>query len=445
MANGAAAAREAPVTGTAEYSDAYRWYVVAVLLLVHVVGHVDRQVMNVLVEPIRLEFGLSDTVMGLMTGAAFAVFYAALGLPLALWADRRNRRNLIAAAIAVWSAMTALCGMAMTAGQLILARIGVAVGEAGSNPASHSIVADLFPLERRATPMAVLAIGPNLGIFLGFTVGGILSTTFGWRTAFIAVGLPGLLIALLVWLTIREPARGHADGMTASSQAVQRNALREVFRTIRARPALFFIIAGFSMASFYGYGTIAWLTAFFERSYDLSRAQIAPLIGLVIGTAGTVGTFAGGFVADRLGKRDVRWRLWIICIVGMGSLPFGLAAYLVSDWVATLLLISIPASIAVFHAGPSFALLQGLVDIRIRAVAAALLLFSVNVIGGALGPFFVGAVSDLLAPTMGIESLRYALLAVTWTMPASVLFYYLGTRTLERDLESATTSHGIAR
>ena len=203
--NGEARPRE-----PAEFSDTYRWYVVTVLLIVHVVGHVDRQVMNVLVEPIRLEFGLSDTVMGLMTGAAFAVFYATLGLPLALWADRRNRRNLIAAAIAVWSVMTVFCGMAVTAFQLILARIGVAVGEAGSNPASHSLIADLFPLARRATPMAVLAIGPNLGILLGFTVGGLVSASFGWRAAFIAVGAPGLLVSLLVLLTVRESVRGHA-------------------------------------------------------------------------------------------------------------------------------------------------------------------------------------------------------------------------------------------
>lgn len=445
MPNGEVAAPVVPVRSTAEFSDAYRWYVVIVLLLVHVVGHVDRQVMNVLVEPIRLEFGLSDTVMGLMTGAAFAVFYAILGLPLALWADRHNRRNLIAAAIAVWSAMTALCGMAMTAVQLILARIGVAIGEAGSNPASHSIIADLFPPERRATPMAVLAIGPNLGILLGFTAGGLLSTAFGWRVAFIAVGLPGLLIALLVWLTIREPARGHADGHIAVSDGGQGGALREVIRTIRVRPALFFIIAGFSMASFFGYGTIAWLTAFFERSYELSRAQIAPLIGLMVGTAGAAGTFAGGFLADRFGKRDVRWRLWIICVVGLATLPFAVAAYLVTDWTATLLLISIPASIAVFHAGPSFALLQGLVDIRNRAVAAALLLFSINVIGGALGPFYVGGVSDLLAPSAGVESLRYALLSLLWTVPVSALFYFLGARTLERDLEDAASHQDLNR
>lgn len=427
--------------GATDFSDNYRWYVVGILLLVHVFGHVDRQIMNVLVEPIKQEFGLSDTVMGLMTGAAFALFYATLGLPLALWADRRNRRNMIAAAITVWSVMTVFCGMAVNAFHLILARIGVAVGEAGSNPASHSIIADLFPLARRATPMAVLAIGPNLGILLGFTVGGILSAAYDWRVAFIAAGAPGILIGLLVLLTVREPVRGQADGLVSSGGG----SLAELLRTIRARPSLFYIIAGFSFAAFFGYGAIAWLTAFFERSYGLSRAHIGPLIGLVVGIAGSAGTFSGGFLADRLGKRDVRWRVWVICIVGLAATPFAIAAFLVKDWVVTLALFTLPATIAVFHAGPSFALVQGLVDVKIRAVGAAFLLFAINLIGGALGPFYIGAVSDFLEPRFGVESLRYAILSVVWAIVASVLCYFLASRTLGRDLEQARASQNLAR
>lgn len=435
MPNGHSATVEGHAVHDGYENPAYRWYVVVMLLVVHVFGHVDRQVMNVLVEPIKHEFGLSDTVMGLMTGAAFALFYAVLALPLALWADRRKRRNLIAVAITLWSAMTVLCGMAATAFQLILARIGVAVGEAGSNPASHSMVSDIFPPARRATPMAVMAMGPNLGILLGFTAGGLLSAAYDWRMAFIVVGLPGILVGLVVLLTIREPTRGHADGATGAAAIGAREGVREVFAAIRARRSLLFIIAGFSFSAFFGYGSIAWLTAFFERSYGLSRGHIGPMIGLVVGIAGSMGTFSGGVLADRLGKRDVRWRLWIISIVALAAAPFGLAAFLVYDWTATLLLIAVPATVSVFHAGPSFALLQGLVDVRIRALAAGFLLFTLNVFGGALGPFYVGVISDLLEPRYGVESLRYALMSLTWAGVASALCYFLASRSLKRDLD----------
>lgn len=424
-----------------DLSSAYRWYVVALLLLVHVVAHVDRQILNVLVEPVKAEFGLSDTVMGLMTGAAFAVFYAVLGIPLAYVADRFNRRNLIAASIAVWSAMTVLCGYAASALQLILARIGVAIGEAGSNPASHSIIADLFAPAKRAAPMALMAMGPNLGIMLGFIAGSLISEAYGWREAFIAVGVPGLLVALIVLFSIREPSRGHADGDSAPAGPKGGSGIRAVFSTIRRRPSLGWIITAFSLAAVFGYGSIAWLAAFFNRSYGMSEGEIGPWIGIVVGVAGSIGTLAGGLLADRLGKRDVRWRLWIICVVAVGAAPFGLAAYLVYQPWLTLALIAIPASIAVFHAGPSFALVQGLVDLRIRAVTSAFLLFVLNVVGGGLGPLYVGVMSDILEPSLGTESLRFALMSLVIPALISAACYFLATRTLKRDLEDAGTVH----
>jgi predicted MFS family arabinose efflux permease len=410
-----------------------RWTIVGLLLVVQIFANIDRQVLNVLVEPVQAEFGLSNTVMGLLTGAAFSVFYAVLGVPLAMLADRANRRNMIAAAIAVWSGMTVLCGMAANAAQLILARIGVAVGEAGAGPASHSIVSDLFAPKERATPMAVLAMGPNFGILFGFILGGLISAAFGWRAAFIAVGVPGLLVALIVVLGMREPKRGMADDILVDTDAPALG-LGELMRTIAAKPSLLFIIMGFSCAGMFGYGTIAWITPFFHRSYGLSEGEIGPLIGLIVGIAGAVGTFAGGFLADRLGKRDVRWRLWIICIVGLGSMPLAVGAYLAQNQWLTLALMVLPASIAVFHAGPSFALLQGLVHVRLRAVGAAFLLFCLNVVGGGLGPLYVGIMTDLLEPSQGVEALRYALLSLSIPMLFSALFYFLATRTLVRDL-----------
>jgi predicted MFS family arabinose efflux permease len=411
-----------------------RWGVVFLLLAVQIFANIDRQVLNVLVEPVKAEFGLSDMVMGLLTGAAFSVVYATLGVPLAMLADRTNRKRLIAAAIAAWSAMTVFCGMAATAGQLVLARIGVAVGEAGAGPASQSIISDLFAPSDRATPMAILATGPNLGILLGFLIGSVVSTMLGWRAAFIAVGVPGLLMAVLVLILMREPRRGLSDDAEDAGAAAVTHGFGALMRTIAAKPSLLLIIAGFSCAGMFGYGAIAWATAFFHRSYGLDQGEIGPLIGLIVGLGGTVGTFAGGFLADRFGRTDPRWRLWIICIAAAIALPLAAGAFLARNQWLTLGLMAVPASVAIFHAGPCFALVQQLVPLRMRALAAAFLLFCLNVIGGGVGPFYVGALSDLLQPSLGLESLRWALLTLTVPMGLSALFFFLAARSLRRDL-----------
>ncbi len=451
-----------------------RWTIVTLLLAVQIFANVDRQILNVLVEPVKAEFGLSDKVMGLLTGAAFSVFYAVLGVPLALLADRANRRNLIAAALAVWSAMTVFCGLATTALQLVLARIGVAVGEAGAGPASQSIVSDLFAPKERALPMAMLAVGPNLGIMFGFVAGSLLAEMFGWRMAFIAVGVPGLLMALVILAAMREPRRGYMDGLqdepddeewirfkTSMTEILSGTALSILFggqllhrfrtlivavwnfgfgdllRTIIKRRSLLWIIAGFSCAGMFGYGAIAWATAFFNRSYGLSPGEIGPIIGILVGVGGAIGTLAGGWLADRTGRHDVRWRLWIICISASIAAPLSAAAFLAQNQWLTLALMTLPASVAIFHAGPSFALVQELVPLRLRALAAAFLLFCLNVIGGGLGPFVVGLLSDLMEPSLGRESLRYAMLALTVPILLSVVFYYLAARRLPRDLADA--------
>jgi MFS family permease len=416
-------------------SIAGRWNVVTLLLAVQIFANVDRQVLNVLVEPVKAEFGLSDKVMGLLTGAAFSVFYALLGIPLAMLADRANRRNLIAAALAFWSAMTVLCGMAATAAQLVLARIGVAVGEAGAGPASQSIVADLFPPKDRAWPMAILAAGPNFGIMAGFLAGALLNEAFGWRVAFIAVGVPGIAMALIVLLAMPEPRRGLADDLV--EERVERLGFGALLRTLATKPSLLLIIAGFSCAAMFGYGAIAWATAFFQRSYGLTPGEIGPVIGLIVGLGGTVGTFAGGWLADRAGRRDPRWRLWVVCIAAGLATPLAVGAFLAQDRWLTLALLAVPASVAIFHAGPCFALVQQLVPLRLRAMAAAFLLFSLNVIGGGLGPFYVGALSDALQPSLGAESLRYAMLTLSVPMAASVVLFFLATRFLRRDLNEA--------
>lgn len=427
--------RPARPSDAVSHETAGRWATVWLLLAVGIFANVDRQVLNVLVEPVKAEFGFSDKVMGLLTGAAFSVVYATLGIPLAMLADRANRTRLIAAAIAAWSVMTVFCGLAATAVQLVLSRIGVALGEAGAGPASQSIVSDLFAPAERATPMAILATGPNLGILLGFAAGSVLSALFDWRAAFIVVGAPGLLMAVLVLAVMREPRRV-ADRPDVADEASVAG-FADLLRTIGAKPSLFFIIAGFTFAGMFGYGAIAWATAFFHRSYGLTAGQIGLPIGLIVGIGGTIGTFAGGYLADRVGGADSRWRLWIVCIAAAVALPMAAGAFLVHNPWLTLALLSVPASIAIFHAGPSYALVQQLVPLRMRALAAAFLLFSLNVIGGGIGPFYVGVLSDALEPSLGGESLRWAMLTLTVPMALSVLFYFLAARTLRRDLEEA--------
>ena len=441
MSNGTAAGDLTARPSSLSYaSSSYTWYVLIMLLVVHVFGHLDRMIMNVVVEPVKAEFGLGDDIMGLLTGAAFSIFYALFGIPLALWADRRRRTWLISFSVAVWSAMTVVCGLAWNAMSLILARIGVAIGEAGSNPASHSMIADIFPAARRATPMAILSMGPTLGIMIGFAAGGWLSETYGWQWAFIGVGAPGILVALLFVLTVREPERGQADGRSVETGDPGLG-LRAVFATLKVQKSLVFIILGFCFAAFFGFGAIAWLAAFFGRSYGMTEGEAGLRIGFVVGAFGGLGTLAGGLLADRLGRRDVRWRLWVICVAGLIAVPFSFLAYLSFDPVVTLWLTAIPAAVSVFHAGPSFALVQGLVDIRIRAMTVAFMLFCVNVIGGGIGPYYVGLMSEWLRPEFGQESLRYALLSLTVPSIISVVLFMLATRTLKDDLVRAGSDH----
>jgi MFS family permease len=258
----------------------YRWYALAILVLVYCSSHVDRQIMGILLEPIKLELGASDTQMGFLIGLTFAIFYATLGMPIAMLADRTNRRNIIALATTIWSGMTVLCAFVGSYTQLALARIGVGIGEAGSSPPSHSMISDLFPQSQRATAMGIFALGINLGLLIAYLGGGWMSEHWGWRTTFIVVGLPGILIALLVRFTLIEPPRG------ASEEAKQDRAgapgLGEVWKTMLKTPATRHVVFGSALAGFVGYGMTLWLPAFFVRSHGLSQSETGLTLSPVI-------------------------------------------------------------------------------------------------------------------------------------------------------------------
>ncbi|MGE5849212.1 MAG: MFS transporter, partial [Candidatus Methylomirabilota bacterium] len=342
------------------------------------------------------------------------------------------RSRIITWSLAVFSGMTAVCGLAANFWHLLLARIGVGVGEAGTNPASHSLIADLYPLSRRSTAMAIFALGPHIGLFLGFLVGGWLNQWYGWRVAFLAAGMPGLLLAGVVHLTLKEPPRGLADG--GSPMAIKPPRLGDVCREMWGRPSLRHILAGGALASFVAYGIISWLPAHLARSHQMESGTIGVVLALVVGLGGGVGTFLGGRLADHLGRSKASWQVRLVALALILGAPLWIAVFLAPDTTAMLWLLVLPGMLLGVFVGPTYALVQALVDPGGRAVAAAILLFIGNLIGLGLGPLVIGVLSDLLRSQSGGDSLRLALLLASPVSLWAAYHYARAGQTLGRDL-----------
>ncbi len=426
----------------------YKWYAVGVLTAVYASSQVDRQIMAILLEPIKLELEASDTQMGFLVGLTFAIFYATLGMPIAMLADRVNRRNIITAAISIWSAMTVVCGYAANFVQLSLARIGVGIGEAGSTPPSHSIIADLFSPEQRGTAMGVFALGVNIGLLIAYLAGGWLSENWGWRMTFVAVGLPGLLIAALLYFTVSEPRRGSADRTTAapdpdtSSDAPGFKAVAGHMWRVRS---IRHLCIGATLAGFIGYGFVLWMPSFLVRSHGLSPTEVGLTLALMNGVIGALGTFTAGKLTDVLSRRDVRWRAWVVTLGKGGYVPFLAAVFMVDDLTTALVLYTIPAFFGGFYLAPTFALIQSLVSLRMRALASSIVLFVLNIIGMGFGPQLVGIMSDWFAPEYGKESLRMALLVLSFINLWCAYHYFTAARTLGADLSAQQNDSEAAR
>ena len=416
---------------SALFSEATRRYVLGVLVVTYTFNFIDRQILGILVEPIKRDLGVSDTWMGLLTGLAFAVFYTVMGIPIARFADRANRRNLVALALAIWSGFTALQGAAQSFWQLVLFRIGVGVGEAGCSPPSHSILADYYPPNRRATALGIYSLGIPVGILFGFFVGGWMEEFFGWRWAFVVVGVPGLLLALLVRLTVREPPRGYSEQRTSEGE---QPSIVEVARYLLARKSFVHMAIGGGVTAFVGYGLITWAAPFFMRTHGMSSGELGTWLGLIFGIPGGIGIALGGRLADRFGERDARWYLWIVAAALLVVVPVGLGVYLSDDATLALLFLVVPVLLGNFYQATTFAQTQTLVGLRMRSVAAAILLFVLNIIGLALGPSAVGFLSDLLAPEFGNDSLRWALLICSLANLWAAFHYWQAGRHFPGDL-----------
>lgn len=393
-------------------SAAYRHYVLFVLWLTYILNFVDRQLINILLEPIKLEFGASDTAMGFLTGFAFALFYASLGVPVARLADRWSRRNVIAISVGLWSSMTALSGLASSFTQLALARVGVGVGEAGGTPASHSLIADYFPREQRTTAMSIHSTATHFGILIGMMGGAFIAAEYGWRMAFIFFGVPGVLVALLVALTIAEPKR--AAPLQAS------NMLQDVGHVWRLPGFSMLAIAG-SVTAIATYGLGNWTPSFLMRTHGLSLVQTGLLMGSVGALSGIIGAVLSGVMCDRLSQRDKRWQCWLPALGALGTAPL-MAAFLLwpesetfdvagSSIPVAMLFTFLGGIVAGFWIGPTYAAIQTIAPPTMRTQASAVFLFLFNLLGLGLGPLLIGMLSDMLQPTYGTDGLRYAMSA----------------------------------
>jgi len=399
----------------------------------------DRSVLGALLEPIKHEFNASDTQLGLLGGLAFALFYATLGVPIAALADRTSRRNVVAVCAALWSVMTALCGMAGSFATLLAARIGTAIGEAGGTPPSHALISDYFPLSRRATALSIFALGVPIGGMLGNFLGGWGNELFGWREAFVLTGLPGVAVALLVRFTVREPSRGQADNTSPGITQANAPPIRDALAYLWGRLSFRHMSLAAALHSVVWYAGSSFNNSFFIRVHHMSTGEAGSWVALLLAIGG-VGTLLGGYLADSLSVRyaDRRWYMWVPGYATLAMVPFQFASYLASSlWVA-IPSFSIMLILASMFFGPSFAMSQGPATLRMRAVATSLVLFAQTLIGLGLGPFLVGVISDHLKPTAGVRSLAYGLVVVGLVNLWAAIHYFRGARTLRADLELAT-------
>ena len=406
-------------------------YVLFILTLVYVVNYLDRQILGILLPYIQKEFLLNDFEGGLLSGTVFAVIYATLGVPLATLADRWSRRNIIAASLATFSLMTVLSGYVTQFWQLVLTRFCTGIGEAGTGPSINSMIADLYPPHKRAGALAFYSAGLNVGLLFGFFGGGWMLEHFGWRSAFIASGAPGLLLVFLLLFTVREPKRGGVDNLADTAPAPT---LLQTIRHLLTVPSFKWMAIGCGMSAFGGYAGLAFIPKFLIVSHHMTPVQIGVALSLLAGVFGGIGTYMAGYFADRFGKRDTNWYMYVPICATFIALPFTPVLYLASSTAVALAAACVPVTMGAAYLGSTYAMAQGMVPLRMRAQTIGLLLFILNMIALGFGPATVGFVSDSLRPYFGDDSLRYALMTTMITSLLGAFCYWRATKTLKGDL-----------
>lgn len=415
----------APLNQT-ETSNLYRNYVLVILTLVYVFNFIDRQLLVILQESIKKELYLSDTQLGFLSGFVFAIFYVVLGIPIARFADKGNRRNIASLSLGLWSVMTACSGLARNFFQLLMARIGVGVGEAGGSPPAHAMISDYFPPEKRSTALSIYSTGIYFGVLIGFLMGGYLSQRLGWRTAFIAVGIPGVIFSLLVFATVKEPPKGSTDSVT--SQAGPAHSFGDVVKLLYSSRTFVYLAMASALLVFCIYGLMNWAPSFLARLHGMKTGEIGVILGPTLGFGGAIGSFAGGWLTDRFGRSDKRWYLKIPAYAILLSIPFEAGAIFLHDKSFSIVCIGCVATLHSMYLGPAIAVAHSLVPASMRALTSAVFFLVINLIGLGGGPLAVGKISDLLAPALGIESLRWAMSIVMVVSVVSVVLFFITAR-----------------
>lgn len=440
--------REAKPAETDTGEGRYRYYVLGVLTLTYTLNFLDRQIIGILAVPLKAEFGLSDSQFGLLGGLAFAILYSTLAVPIAWVADRFSRVWIITIALMLWSGFTALCGLAGSFAQLFLCRMGVGIGEAGGVAPAYSLITDYFPKNQRARALAVFSLGFPLGAAAGTLVGGLVAANFGWRAAFIVVGLLGVIVAPLVRLTVRDPQRGRLDVAAGSSATQPAPPFSAVIRYLFRKPSFWLLAFGATCCSVCAYGIGAWLPSFFIRSFGLSLAETALYYAAITFVGGILGIWFGGYLADRFGRASKGAYTLVPAVALLIAIPCFLLAMNVqgllgaiapamaggvSGLVIAFVVFLIPTALNVTWLGPVSATTQHLVPSSMRATASALLLLINNLLGIALGIFYFGWMSDQLRPIFGDESLRWAIYSGMGFYLLAAILLIAASRTLKVD------------
>lgn len=413
-------------------ANSYRNFVLTMLTIVYIFNFIDRQLLVILQESIKKDLNLSDTQLGLLSGFTFAIFYATLGIPIARLADKGNRKNIVSISLVLWSIMTVLSGLVINFFQLLLARIGVGIGEAGGSPPAHAIISDYFPPEKRSTALSIYSAGIYFGIMIGFLMGGYLNQELGWRVAFFVVGLPGVVFSLLVYFLVKEPMRGATDANT--SLITKSPSLLAVARYLFRTKTFPFLGFAASLHVFCIYGIANWAPSFFTRLHSMPTDKIGLILGIFFGIGGAIGSYAGGYFTDYLGKSNKQWYLKLPAYTTLLSSIFAVGGLLFQTTTLSVICLGICVLFQSMYLGPSISIAHFLVPASMRALTSAILFFLLNLIGLGFGPLMVGLISDCLAPSLQNESLRWAMsIAMLVGVVASVLFF-IASKKLEEDI-----------